>query len=193
MSVVSPRTRTLRAGEAALQTCEAILRKRPITHFDEETLRENTKTCAKLCHNFEGFISEKQLINVFTLTSTQLMTADVWENDSKLHLSPWKGSANLEIPTSHDSTVEQAIQLRLEFNPLQRTNFQFHWWEKPSVKMWVSAEIRRIKFSPRPTASGEDTLERSGAVSPDYSTCLRLLSVGYHEGNEINGCLNQSK
>lgn len=35
------------------------------------------KTCAKLCDNFAGFISEKQLINVFTLTSTQLMTADV--------------------------------------------------------------------------------------------------------------------
>lgn len=41
-----------------------------------------------------------------------------------------------------------------------------------------------MKLSPQPGASGEDTLERSDAVSPDYSTCLQLLGVGDHEGNE---------
>lgn len=40
-------------------------------------LMDEYKTCAKLCDKFAGFISENQLINVFTLTSTQLMTADV--------------------------------------------------------------------------------------------------------------------
>lgn len=103
---------------------------------------------------------------------------DTAENFGKSNLSP-------EIP---EHVIQEAIQLRMEFIPSPpqeppppQKKTSNHTQQTPNnsinhnnnqnfraTKSSFASELKDIKFSPQPAASGEDTLRgRSAAVSPD--------------------------
>lgn len=101
---------------------------------------------------------------------------DTAENFGKSNLSP-------EIP---EHVIQEAIQLRMEFIPSppqepppKKTSNHTQQTPNNSInnnnnqnfratKSSFASELKDIKFSPQPAASGEDTLRgRSAAVSPD--------------------------